>query len=83
MTWLWDLATLRLVATMGGHEERVSALVLSPDSSLLASGSWDGKVRLFDLGRMLTPGAELAQDLEASWGRSLQEVLEGDAFVAR
>lgn len=75
-TWLWEVGTLRLVATMAGHDERVSALAFSPDSTLLASGSWDGKVRLFRLGRMLTPGRELATELEASWGRRLDEILD-------
>lgn len=80
---LWELPTLRLIAQMSGHEERVSALAFTPDSHILATGSWDGFVRLFDLGRLLTPGAELAPAFEASWGRTLQEVLEGDASLAR
>ena len=35
--------------TLEGHEDWVSAIAFSPDDKYLATGSWDAKVRLWDL----------------------------------
>jgi WD40 repeat protein len=35
--------------TLRGHQDWIYALALSPDGATLASGSWDGEVRLWDL----------------------------------
>jgi WD40 repeat protein len=36
---------------MNGHENDVSSLDFSPDGSILASGSWDGTIRLWDVSK--------------------------------
>ncbi|CAE8719138.1 unnamed protein product [Polarella glacialis] len=48
----WDLkpgAASPLLATLTGHTDVVSCLALSPQGCVL-SGSWDGSIRLWDLG---------------------------------
>jgi len=37
------------IAAFGGHKEWVYAVATSPDGKLLASGSYDGEVRLWDV----------------------------------
>ena len=45
---LWDVETGNLLATLTGHTEPITTLVLSPDGQTLASGSQDGTVLLWD-----------------------------------
>ena len=49
---LWDVATGREVARLGGHGLWVSALVFFPDGKTLASASADQTIRLWDLTRL-------------------------------
>lgn len=46
---LWDVATRRLVARLPGHEGKVKCLAYSPDGTCLASGSYDQRVRLWNV----------------------------------
>ncbi len=59
MVALWDIRKNRHVECLRGHTQLVSALHCSPCGNYLASGSWDGKVRLWDF-RMLGCSAILA-----------------------
>lgn len=76
---LWDLsggpAAARLLSVPLGHTERVSAVALNPDGTLLASGSADGTVRLWDLAsgteraRLEAGGAVAALAFDGDGGR--------------
>ncbi|GIL70349.1 hypothetical protein Vretimale_3470 [Volvox reticuliferus] len=43
----WDLRTASCVRTYGGHEDAVQDICLSPDGSMLLTGSDDGTARVF------------------------------------
>ena len=46
---LWEVATGKNIATFWGHPTDVQDLAFSPDGTLLASGSYDGTILLWDL----------------------------------
>jgi WD40 repeat protein len=46
--YVWDVPARRLVATMEGHAQDVVGVAFAPGGELLASGSWDGTVRLWN-----------------------------------
>jgi WD40 repeat protein len=52
---LWDLATGKPIRVLEGHTERVTALALSSDGSLLASAGHDGAIRLWEMNRDREP----------------------------
>ncbi len=46
---LWEVATGENIVTFWGHPTDIHDLAFSPDGSLLASGSYDGTILLWDL----------------------------------
>ena len=46
---LWDVATGEEITTFWGHPTDVQSLAFSPDNTLLASGSHDGTILLWDV----------------------------------
>ena len=46
---LWDICTGENIATFLGHPTDIQCLAFSPDSTILASGSFDGTILLWDL----------------------------------
>ena len=46
--WIYDTATDEAIALFTADGYSISALMYSPDGSMLAGGSWDGTVRLWD-----------------------------------
>ncbi len=46
---LWDVATGKLLETLKGHSNAVTAVVFSPNGRTLASGSYDQSVRLWNV----------------------------------
>ncbi|MGK7920496.1 MAG: S-layer homology domain-containing protein [Trichodesmium sp.] len=53
---IWNLQTGELLNTLSEHTANVRSVAISPDGKTLASGSGDGKVKLWDIptGEMLT-----------------------------
>ncbi len=46
---LWDISTGENIATFLGHPTDIQCLAFSPDSTILASGSFDGTILLWDM----------------------------------
>ena len=47
--FLWSVQTGKLLDVLAGHEGPVSSLAFSPTGNLLASGSWDKTVRMWNV----------------------------------
>jgi WD40 repeat protein len=48
---IWDVETRKVIATWTGHRNVVRALCWSADGGRVASGSWDGTARVWDVKR--------------------------------
>ena len=61
---VWDVAAKRKLATLEGHVQHVTVLSFHSDGDLLASYSWDGVLRLWDVVYDFAPD-EAEERLEA------------------
>ncbi len=53
---LWDVATRKVLTTLAGASPDVHSMSLSPDGTILASGSWrDGTITLWDVSEWAEP----------------------------
>jgi WD40 repeat protein len=46
---VWDPRAKNCVVTFKGHNEQITCLDISPDSSTIVSGSMDGTLKLWDI----------------------------------
>lgn len=47
--YVWALQTGKLLEVLSGHEGPIACLAYSSSTSMLASGSWDGTLKLWDI----------------------------------
>ena len=52
---LWEVATGENIATFWSHPTDIQSLAFSPDNTLLAIGSFDGTILLWDMKPYLSP----------------------------
>ncbi|MEJ1275016.1 WD repeat domain 38 [Cricetulus griseus] len=52
---LWDVARLKCLHVLKGHQRSVETVSFSPDSKQLASGGWDRRVILWEVQLRLSP----------------------------
>ena len=74
---VFDARTGALRAVLSGHQARVSTVDFSRDGATLATGSWDGTARLWDLASLDAPVAVLVREAQVTWGLALTDALGG------
>jgi len=82
---LWDVKAGQEIARLAGHHDSVRAVALSPDGTLLASGSKDKTVRIWDLAKNRTsteqfPARQVAESNVDDGG--LPAVINGEGSQA-
>ncbi len=65
--YLLDARTRQVRARLRGHTDQVLSLAFAPDGKTLASGSWNGEVRLWDLSKQPTGRTLAVKHSGAVW----------------
>jgi WD40 repeat protein len=73
---IWNVADGALVATLAGHTDSIYALAVPPDGSVLATGSYDQKIILWDL-----PARKKLRELEGHNGAVFSLAFRNDGKV--
>ncbi len=63
---IWDWSG-RMLATIRAHTFPVRALDFTPDTTTLASGAWDGRLRFYDVETLLAPASTLVSRVRNAW----------------
>ncbi len=90
---IWDLSLRAPVCSLDGHTDRVRGLSFSPDGRLLASASWDGRLRIWSVrerreaGKALRKGGFngcrfLSDKLLAAWFDSTIRLFDAPSLEA-
>lgn len=74
--YLLDAEDCAVLLAFAGHTRRVSALDLSPDGRWLATASWDGSTRWWDLAVLGAAPEDLVREAEARWGVGLDDLAD-------
>lgn len=61
--FLWDVATAKTLRRFLGHTHRVNACDFNADASILASGSYDATVRIWDCKYLAPPPTQSSRNL--------------------
>jgi WD40 repeat protein/beta-lactamase regulating signal transducer with metallopeptidase domain len=83
---LWDVVTRKVSATLDGHERGVATVAFAPDGTTVASGSWDGTIRIWDtrtreVRHVLTDLSGVTELAFSPDGRLLASAGEGDVVT--
>jgi WD40 repeat protein len=80
MVLTWDARTGDELFRIAGHMDHVTGVAISRDGTWLATGSYDGTVRIWDQAGTGLAMMRLAAGLRAcAWGPAERLVLAGDA----
>ncbi|MEN8136001.1 MAG: hypothetical protein ABFS18_10790 [Thermodesulfobacteriota bacterium] len=71
---VWNTSRDKLVKTLDGHGDWVTAVLYSPSGRNIISGSKDGSIRIWDSGS----GKETSMFREAWWGEIRELAISGD-----
>lgn len=80
--YMWDVSTGNQIASLRGHTAKITGISYSSDGELMASGSYDGSVRIWRLNDLNT--LPIVYDDHSSWVTSVmftgdnRHVLSGD-----